>query len=115
MESVDSVTSAVQAPRKEEGYEVAAETAEKATAADAAHQPAADPLAGLVRAGLDLLNQLASAGTTGQSAKAASALPIERIFDEPSGRSYLKILLPAPDVVERAVGALHALLETLRA
>ena len=84
-------------------------------AADTAPQPAADPLEVLVRAGLELLTQMASGGTRGQGVKAAPALPVERIFDEPSGRSYLKIRLPEPDVVERAVGALHALLQSLRA
>ena len=88
IESVEGVTSAVQAPPAEEASEVTDETAErepgestgdaagKTMAADTAPQPAADPLEVLVRAGLELLTQMASGGTRGQGVKAAPALPV---------------------------------------
>jgi hypothetical protein len=38
----------------------------------------------------------------------------ERIRDERSGQSYLKIRMPEPDVVDRVAQALQALLESLR-
>jgi hypothetical protein len=39
----------------------------------------------------------------------------ERVREERTGQSYLKIRMPEPDVVDRLAGALQALLESLRA
>lgn len=41
--------------------------------------------------------------------------PFERVRDERTGQSYLKIRMSEPDVVDRLAGALQALLENVRA
>ena len=64
-----------------------------------------------LRAGLELLTQFGSAGAgTGEPPPL-----VERIRDEHSGQSYLKIRMPPPEVMDRVAGALQALLESLRA
>ena len=124
LESVESVTAGIPAPIVEEAAEPAA--AEPAATEDsvdgdrelavasASLRPAADPLSNLLRTGLQLLNQFASVAGTGQAA--AGAMPsrlFERIRDERSGQSYLKIRMPQPEVVDRVAQALQALLESL--
>ena len=60
---------------------------------------------------MELLTQFGSAGAgTGQPPPL-----VERIRDEHSGQSYLKIRMPPPEVMDRVAGALQALLESLRA
>jgi hypothetical protein len=71
-------------------------------------RPIADPLAGLLRTGLDLLTQLASAEGPGQGAASAPSRMFERIRDEGTGQSYLKIRIPQPEVMDRVAGALQA-------
>jgi hypothetical protein len=124
LESVESVTAGIPAPIVEEAAEpAAAEPAatddsvdgdRELAVASASLRPAADPLSNLLRTGLQLLNQFASVAGTGQAA--AGAMPsrlFERIRDERSGQSYLKIRMPQPEVVDRVAQALQALLESL--
>jgi len=125
MESVEGVTAGIPAPVVEEAPESAAAKPaidEAATDGDgevapaaAGARPIADPLGGLLRTGLELLTQLASAAGTGQATEAAPSPVLERIRDERSGQSYLKIRMPEPEVMDRVAGALQALLESLRA
>ena len=84
-------------------------------AASASPPPAADPLSSLLRTGLDLLTQFAAAAGTGQAVAGATPSRLfERIRDERSGQSYLKIRMPEPEVVDRVAQALQALLGSLR-
>ncbi|MBI4608948.1 MAG: ATP-dependent helicase, partial [Candidatus Rokubacteria bacterium] len=125
MESIENVTAGIPAPIVEEAAEPA--PAEPAAAegsidgdsevavAAASPRPAADPLSVLLQTGLDLLTQFASVAGTGQAAAAATPPRLfERIRDERSGQSYLKIRMPEPEVVDRVAQALQALLESLR-
>jgi superfamily II DNA or RNA helicase len=125
MESVENVTAGIPAPIVEEAAEPAA--AEPAAAeesidgdsevavASASLRPAADPLSNLLRTGLDLLAQFTAAAGTGQAMAGATPPRLfERIRDERSGQSYLKIRMPEPEVVDRVAHALQALLDSLR-
>jgi superfamily II DNA or RNA helicase len=95
-----------------------AETAaeEEAMPSPAAPQPASDPWTGLLQSGLALLRQLASvndrrdAGPTG-SGPAPRSL-VQR--DEQTGETYLKLPVPPPEVLNQAVQAFGALLQSLR-
>ena len=126
MDSVENVTAGIPAQVPEATLDpAAAEPAADAASADgdaeaiapAAPAPATgDPLAGLLRTGLELLTQLGSADGSRQAATGAAAPSpaVERIRDERSGQSYLKIRMPAPEVMERVVGALQGFLDSLR-
>ncbi len=124
MESVENVTASIPAPIVEETAEpAAAEPAaarrsadgdSEAAAAPAEPRPAADPLSNLLRTGLDLLAQFAATGAGQPVAGATQSRLFERIRDERSGQSYLKIRMPEPEVVDRVAQALQALLESLR-
>lgn len=125
MESVEGVTAGIPAPVVEEAPEpAAAEPAIDEAAVDddivappaaTGARPVADPLGGLLRTGLELLTQFASAAGTGQAAEAARSSGFERIRDPRSGQAYLKIRMPEPEVMDRVLGALQALLESVRA
>jgi len=121
MESVETVTTGIPAPLVEEAAEPAVEEApvdgdSDVLAAPAVAPPVADPLTGLLRTGLELLTHFGSAGAgTGQVAEAPPPPAVERMRDEHSGQSYLKVRMPPPEVMDRVVGALQALLESLRA
>ncbi len=125
MESVENVTAGIPDPIVEEAAEPAA--AEPAAAEDsvdgdsevavasASLRPPADPLSNLLRTGLDLLTQFAAAAGTGQAMTGATPSPLfERIRDERSGQSYLKIRMPEPEVVDRVAQAMQSLLESFR-
>lgn len=124
MESIETVTAGIPAPAVEEAPvpataaaidEASVDDEAEGIATAAAAPPSADPLTGLLRTGLDLLTRLASAEGTDRAGKAAPAPVFERIRDERSGQSYLKIRTPPPEVMDRVLGALQALLESLKA
>jgi superfamily II DNA or RNA helicase len=124
MESVEGVTTGIPVPAAEEPPEAAPAAPlsdETATDddADAAAAPAArppgDPLSGLLRTGLELLAQFAAAPGPSPAAGRASSPVFERVRDERSGQNYLRVRMPEPEVVDRVVGALQALLENLKA
>jgi superfamily II DNA or RNA helicase len=125
MESVANVTTAIPAPVVEEtpapaALESAIDDAPvdgdgEAITVAASARPIADPLAGLLRTGLDLLTQLTATAATDQTAALAPPRVFERMRDERTGQSYLKIRMPQPEVMDRVAGALQALLESLRA
>jgi superfamily II DNA or RNA helicase len=125
MESVETVSAGIPAPIVEEPPEPAAVEPPAAedsadgdgdvAVASATRRPATDPLGDLLRTGLDLLDQFAAAAGTGQAATGATPSRLfERIRDERSGQSYVKIRMPEPEVVDRVAQALQALLESLR-
>jgi superfamily II DNA or RNA helicase len=71
--------------------------------------PAADPWAGLLQTGLTLLEQVAAASRSSAGAGAPGLRFVER--DPETGRDYLRIPMPGPDVLDRALQAIGSLLE----
>ncbi len=124
MESVEQATAGISgsvvaeppAPVLPEGAveEAPDDDESEADAASGAPPAARDALAGLLQTGVELLTQLASAGAA-QPDGAPSTRMFERIHDERTGQSYLKIRMPEPEVVDRVAQALQALLGSLRA
>ena len=131
MESVEGVTEGISgsvateppAPVLPEGSgeEVTDGDGSEAGSASGALSGAPDALAGLLHTGMELLTQLAAAAGAGWGPSTAridgvpSPRVFERIHDERTGQSYLKIRMPEPEVVDRVARALQALLEGLRA
>ncbi len=122
MESVEQVTTGIPARAVEEAPAPEAEDAagsgdERAPQAAAALQVTTDPWAGLLQTGLELLGRLAeAAGRPDRGGDGGASPPLfERVRDEGTGRNYLKIPMPKPDVVDRLTGALQALLDSMRA
>ncbi len=101
------------------GGEPASESAAgKTSAAATAQTGAANPWAGLLQVGLNVLEQLAAqtrqpAGGEKTAAPAAGQAPgISLIHrDERTGESYMKLPVPSPEVLEQALSAISSLLE----
>jgi superfamily II DNA or RNA helicase len=74
----------------------------------AAGVPPADPWSGLLVTGLNLLEQLASAARTPPGHPDAARV-VER--DAQTGRAFLRIPMPDPDVLDRALHAIGLLLD----
>jgi len=92
--------------------EVESEVEEEA----AAVQSAADPLTGLFQAGMALLQQLATAGGRRNGDSAGNG-PAPRSLvqrDEQTGETYLKLPVPPPEVLNQALQAFGALLQSLQ-
>jgi superfamily II DNA/RNA helicase len=87
-----------------------------ATAATGQVVEAANPWAGLLTAGMALLQQLAGAGGNGSTQTAGTTQPAApRVMrDEQTGETYLKVPVPAPELLEQALQAVGSLLESLR-
>ncbi|MGD0137409.1 MAG: DEAD/DEAH box helicase [Tepidisphaeraceae bacterium] len=79
-------------------------------------EAAGDPWSGLLQTGLAVLEQLAAAARPGASPSGRGAAPgvsfIHR--DERTGENFFKIPVPGPDVLDRVLGAVGALLERFR-
>ena len=129
MESVENATGAIgepTAPDLPEAAEVEddGERAEvtpggqgdgDAAAQPGAH-PVADPWAGLLQTGLAVLEQLAAAARpspSGTQLGPAGGLSFVA-RDQSTGESYLRIPMPAPETLDRALGAIGALLERFK-
>src|SRR5262249_4929799 len=87
--------------------------------APASVTPAADPWSALLQAGMALLSQVAGARNDPATAPASTASPggvapslVKR--DEKTGETYLKLPVPAPEVLDQALRAVSNLLESLR-
>ena len=117
IETVERVTRDVPAAGSGDGGKSG--TAATPVVATAAAAGAADdnPWAGLTQAGLAFLDQLASAltlavprrpGSTGAPEPGAG---LEAVHDEKTGERYLKLRLPAPEVIGKAVRAVRLLLQ----
>jgi superfamily II DNA or RNA helicase len=98
-----------------------AEADEARAAARREDVPRGDGLARLLRTGAQLVEQFLRAaqaqeqsGGRADGAGAAGARLFESVRDERTGERYLKIRMPAPDVVDRVAQSLGALLESLR-
>jgi hypothetical protein len=130
METVEKATGAIPAAAaqdppageaEDEREEAGAGDAEKVGAGSAAGSVAAgegkeDFWAGLLHTGLSVLEQLAGAsgaGPRGNGGGGAPGLTFVR-RDEKSGESYLRFPVPSAEVVDRALGAIGALLERFR-
>jgi len=120
METVEKASSAIPEAAMEDGRDEARAAAEpdEERAAEPARAPAAataaaDPLAGLIQNGLALLQQLAG----GARPAAAGARPGLSLVtrDERTGETYLRVPVPDPEVLDRALQAIGGLLEGLRA
>ena len=109
IETVERVTGAPPVTRQ----------ADPAAAAPAAATavPNGDPWAGLVQAGLALLDQFASAlapaapRRPGTTAEARLGAGLEAVHDDKTGERYLKLRMPAPDAIADALRAVRALLK----
>jgi superfamily II DNA or RNA helicase len=118
MESVEAATTAIPAPVpiEDEPKAAAAEPeSEKVVVAApaAAPMPVVDPWSGLLQAGMALLQQFALPKNNGQAVTTA-ALSGRVCRDERTGETYLRLPVPPPEVVQQAVGALAALLQSLQ-
>jgi hypothetical protein len=79
--------------------------------------PAADPWSGLLQVGMALLQQMAGASRGGGAAGQPTAGGLGRSLvmrDEQTGETYLKVPVPKPEVLDQALKAVGALLESLR-
>ena len=90
---------------------------EEGELAEAGAAAPADPWSGLLQVGMALLQQMAGAsrspGATGQPA--AGGLGRSLVMrDERTGETYLKVPVPKPEVLDQALKAVGALLESLR-
>jgi superfamily II DNA or RNA helicase len=81
----------------------------------------ANPWAGLLQAGLSVLEELAAASRAAapsqNSAKPSARHPVGASLlhqDQHTGESYMKIPVPSPEVLDQALGAIASLLERFR-
>ena len=99
METVEKATDSIPAAPAEE-----APAPEPAPEAAPAAQP--DPWAGLLQAGMALLQQFSAPAATPSAAVPSSV--VRR--DEATGESCLRLPLPSPDLVKQALGLLQQFL-----
>jgi len=96
----------------------AADSARPSPAPTSDEAAGADPLTGLIQNGLALLEQFANAkqGTTPatKGRQARQADPIQVVRDDQDAEPYLKIRMPAPEVVDQALSAIKKLVDSLR-
>jgi hypothetical protein len=78
--------------------------------------PPADPWSALLQTGMALLQQFVGARTGSPgAAPSGPAAPKSLVTrDEQTGQTYLKVPLPAPEVLDQALQAVGALLQNLR-
>ncbi len=81
-----------------------------------AAQPAIDPWAGLFQTGMALLQQLTAASGGGSPAPTGNAAAPRSLVqrDEQTGETYIKLPVPSPEVVNQALEAFGALLQSFR-
>jgi SNF2 family DNA or RNA helicase len=126
IESVEKVTTAIPEPFVEEAPRVPTsdgpgEGDDARAVAGHGKTGATDggPLASLLRTGCQLVEQFLTAAQAQEGGRAsegngAGARPFETVRDERTGERYLKIRMPAPDVVDRVAQSLRTLLESLQ-
>ena len=71
---------------------------------------AADPLAGLLQGAVTLLAQLSQTAGPSPVDNDGADSGVRVVRDAPSGRSYLQLALPEPEVLQQAVDAFSKLL-----
>lgn len=69
-----------------------------------------------MQTGLNFLEQLATASRAGSPQKEKSAPSIDSFVDrdERTGENFLRIPMPKPEMLDKALGAIGALLERFR-
>jgi SNF2 family DNA or RNA helicase len=125
MDTVEKATGSIPAPAAEDPPEEADDERTNGDAApvEGAARPAPaavasaakeDVWAGLLQTGLTVLEQLATASRAkpGENAGSPGVAFVRR--DERTGESYLRFPVPSPEVLDRALGAIGALLERFR-
>jgi superfamily II DNA or RNA helicase len=131
METVESATGAipqamaedleepVQAPpesaprRKGQRVPVETDGEEETAAVGAPAGQAADPWTGLLQSGMAILQQLATTRQPGRAATGGGASSLIT-RDEKTGETYIKMPVPPPEVLDQALQAFGALLQSLR-
>jgi hypothetical protein len=118
METVERAAASIPTATMEESREEAPAASEpeeerQPAPAAAAPTPAADPWAGLLQSGMALLQQLAGAARPGANGAGGPGLSLVR-RDEQTGETYLRLPMPRPEVLDQALQAFGALLESLR-
>lgn len=122
METVERASTAIPETTVEDGSSAAASAAEgemddaQAAWSRAPGQPSADPWSRLFQTGLGLLQQFAAASgvTDVKGGRAREAGPALIRRDQRTGEPYLRLPVPPPDVLDKALQAFGALLESLR-
>jgi superfamily II DNA or RNA helicase len=95
--------------------EIAAETEEETSPSPTVLQPASDPWTGLFQSGLALLQQLATPSGGKPAPSNNGPVPHSLVQrDERTGETYLKLPVPPPEVLNQALQAFGALLQSLR-
>jgi superfamily II DNA or RNA helicase len=95
---------------------VETEAEEEATPSPTAVQPASDPWSGLFQTGLALLQQLTTPSDPREADPTGNG-PVPRSLvqrDEQTGETYLKLPVPPPEILNQALQAFGALLQSLR-
>jgi SNF2 family DNA or RNA helicase len=123
METVERASAAIPEATVEEVREAPGVAEPAAELAEAEPEPevqrpavrpmAADPWAGLLESGLTFLGQLAAAAQPGATPAGQRGLSLIR-RDEQTGEPYLRLPVPPPEVLDRALQAFGTLLESLR-
>jgi hypothetical protein len=88
--------------------EVESEAEEEAAPSPSAVQPASDAWTSLFQAGMALLQQFAGGSVNGPAPRSL----VQR--DDRTGETYLKLPVPPPEVLDQALQAFGALLQSLR-
>jgi superfamily II DNA/RNA helicase len=127
METVESATGAIpqaMAEDLEEPVQVPVEAAPRrpgkrvSTEADSEEEtaaaPVADPWTGLLQSGMAILQQLTTARRAPGSPSAGAAASSLITRDEKTGETYIKMPVPPPEVLDQALQAFGALLQSLR-
>ena len=112
METVEKTTAAIAEPLVEEHDEAPVAEREVAVIPRAAAAVASDGWAILLQTGLSLLEQLAETSRVPLDAQRPRLSFVQR--DPQTGRDYLKIPMPNPDVLDRALQAMSTLLDRIR-
>ena len=118
--SVEQATGAIAETSVEDAGESQTQAdanSEPTTAEQERHAPPAkapeivEPWSGLLQSGLAILEQLATA-SRGAPPSTSSLSLVRR--DEKTGESYLRLPMPTPEILDRALGAISSLLERFR-
>ena len=117
---IPSTTPEPDIPPEAEPEPVTAATAAESRETTAPAATATDPLAGLLQNGLALLEQLAAASQplpadrSRPAAKPAAQKLLETVQDANTGRTYLKLPMPDPEILDRTLQAVGTLLDRFR-
>lgn len=112
METVEKTTAAIAEPLVEEHDEAPVAERDVEVTPRAAAAVASDGWTTLLQTGLSLLEQLAETSRAPHDAQRRRLSFVQR--DPETGRDYLKIPMPNPEVLDRTLQAISALLDQFR-